>query len=227
MVREGREVRAVLMSSQQEAEIIQDGTGFIAEETRLKSHLHCCLVSRRAFSCLPFLPTHRKDLRTSSSHGNAFKAVRCLPGARLHSFPPQPAPNNLDLRGRLLKRELMSVVSDLQRKAMNKPTRRDFCLVTLNTGNQRLQRAQPHRRSIPESKYIYLIKRMRLHYSCLKMDSTSGHRFLDIQPLPPQEEKLHSGKNVFPLRETTYVLKKSCSPLSEVANFELYQASKY
>lgn len=47
------------MSSRQEAEIIQDGTGFITEETRLKSHLHC-RVGPRACIVLPPM-AHRKS----------------------------------------------------------------------------------------------------------------------------------------------------------------------
>lgn len=176
-------MRAVLMSSQQEAEIIQDRTGFITEETRLKLHLHCC-VGPRACIFRPTMHGTQKELCTSSNHGNAFKTFQCKA-----SFIPSStgSEQHLDLGGRLLKKRELKTFGGvyLQRKAMNKPTRRDFCLVTLNTWNQRLQGAQSQRRSMPESKYIYLIKCTWLHYHYLKIDSTPGHTIsLISSPFP-------------------------------------------
>lgn len=122
----------------------------------------------------------QKTLYASSEHGNTFKAVRCLPSSTSSQQYP-------DLGGHLLKKRELKTFGGvyLQRKAMNKPTRRDFCLVTLNTRNQWLQGAQSHRRSMPESKYIYLIKCTWLHYRCLKIDSTPGHTIsLISSPFP-------------------------------------------
>lgn len=51
---------------------------------------------------------------------------------------------------------------------------------------------------------------------------TRTHYFLNIQPIPLQEEMMHFGKDVFLLRKTTYVLKKTYSSLSQVASFEQF-----
>lgn len=185
MAQERWEVWAVLLSSQQEAEIIQDRTGFITEETRLKLHLHCC-VGRRA--CI-FLPTtaHRKSclqpriMEMPSRLSDAF-----LVQGFIHSLRNQlwttPGPWRASSQEEQTE-DLRWCISP--KKSNEQPTRRDFCLVTLNTRNQWLQGAQSHRRSKPESKYIYLIKCTWLHYHCLKIDSTPGHTIsLTSSPFP-------------------------------------------
>lgn len=186
------------MSSQQDAEIIQDRTGFITEETRLKLHLHCCVGPR---ACI-FLPTmaHRKNCVHPRIMETPSKLSDVFPVQGFIYSSPTCSQQHPDFGGRLLKKRELKTFSGvyLQRKAMNKPTRRDFCLVTLNTRNQWLQGAQSHRRSKPESKYIYLIKCMQLHYHCLKIDSTPGHTISLIS-------------NPFPFREKRYTLERLSS----------------
>lgn len=118
MAQERREVQAILMSSQQEAEIIQDRTGFITEETRLKLHLHCCVGPR---ACI-FLPTtaHRKNcvhpliMETPSRLSDAF-----LVQGFIHSSPTC-SHQHPDLGGRLLKkRELKTFGGVISPKKSN------------------------------------------------------------------------------------------------------------
>lgn len=191
-------MRAVLMSSQQEAEIIQDRTGFITEETRLKSHLHCCVGSRACISLPPV--AHRKNcahpliMETPSRLSDAFP-VQDFIHSLLNQLRTTPGPWRASSQEERTE-DLRWCISP--KKSNEQAHKKGFCLVTLNTRNQWLQGAQSHRRSMPESKYIYLIKCTWLHYHCLKIYSTPEHTISLIS-------------SPFPFRRKRYTLERMSS----------------